>query len=583
MRRLRAAKNEVALSLFPFLAVLICTMGALIVLLVVVVRNAKVQAEEVAAVDQDQRAAERQLREEDLAEQQRLREDHLWRLEILAAQREEMTKQLDRRRLELSHLEEHHRRLREKMDQALQQAASFDELDAATQQDQQAIATQLSQLRTEIAQAEKELAQAQQKMKAAQQGYALLPYDGPQGTKRRPIYVECTQQAVIIQPEGIKLSPRDFSGPLGAGNPLDAALRASREYMASAGLLNQGEEPYPLLVVRPGGSISYAAARAAMTSWDNEFGYELIDDEMKLAYGGSDPERAKAITRAVEEARQRTDVLRSAAPARFEGNEILSFTEQRSDYGEGGGVGLTRGSRGGRDSGGTTRGGIARGGSATRAGNSFSGGYGRPGTGQSRGFSGDRAYPAGNDSQAGGGRSGQSSQTNGAYASQSNPSGQGGGASTPGRESMGSPGQASGQQGNSAGSASQQSASQEGQPQFPQQRIANTRGANWAVEGASPGATGYNRPISMTCYADRIEIPAAGESPMQTIAFLGNTGNAVGMLVEGVTRRVDSWGIAGRGAYWKPVLRIDVQPGAERRFEELQVLLDRSGLILERK
>ena len=47
-RRLRIAKRSVSVSLFPFLAVLICTMGSLIVLLVIVVQQARANAVNVS-------------------------------------------------------------------------------------------------------------------------------------------------------------------------------------------------------------------------------------------------------------------------------------------------------------------------------------------------------------------------------------------------------------------------------------------------------------------------------------------------------------------------------------------------------
>ena len=58
---------------------------------------------------------------------------------------------------------------------------------------------------------------------------------GPHGTRRRPIYIECTLEGIIIQPEGFVLLPDDFHGPLGPGNPLDAALRTIREHLAQGG------------------------------------------------------------------------------------------------------------------------------------------------------------------------------------------------------------------------------------------------------------------------------------------------------------------------------------------------------------
>ncbi|MBB76057.1 MAG: hypothetical protein CMJ75_16240, partial [Planctomycetaceae bacterium] len=51
MRRRANRKPETRVALFPFLAVLVCTMGALIVLLVLVVQQARVQAVEIVRPD----------------------------------------------------------------------------------------------------------------------------------------------------------------------------------------------------------------------------------------------------------------------------------------------------------------------------------------------------------------------------------------------------------------------------------------------------------------------------------------------------------------------------------------------------
>jgi hypothetical protein len=54
-------------------------------------------------------------------------------------------------------------------------------------------------------------------------------------------------------------------------------------------------------------------------------------------------------------------------------------------------------------------------------------------------------------------------------------------------------------------------------------------------------------------------------------------------IVSAVWDQMKSWGIAGRGLYWKPVLNVYVQPGMERRGGELKQLLDGSGLDVELK
>jgi hypothetical protein len=108
---------------------------------------------------------------------------------------------------------------------------------------------------------------------------------------------------VFLQPEGIRLAPGDFDGPPGPGNPLASALRAAREQMART-VPNPGDpasQPYPLLLVRPSGVMAYYAAREAISSWGNEFGYQLIEDDWTIAYPPPDPAIAEAENRAIEE------------------------------------------------------------------------------------------------------------------------------------------------------------------------------------------------------------------------------------------------------------------------------------------
>jgi hypothetical protein len=100
-------------------------------------------------------------------------------------------------------------------------------------------------VQNEVAQKKKEL-EDKQKQKSGEKWYALIPYDGPHGTRRRPIYIECTDIGIVLQPEGVVLLPDDFRGPLGPGNPLDAALRTIRERIAQEG--GKAGEPYPLIV-----------------------------------------------------------------------------------------------------------------------------------------------------------------------------------------------------------------------------------------------------------------------------------------------------------------------------------------------
>ena len=96
------------------------------------------------------------------------------------------------------------------------------------------------------------------KAKDAPRSYAVVPYHGPNETHRRPIYIECREDSVILQPEGIQFGAGDFEGPRGPGNPLAAAVRAVREAWQRQGVdFARSGEPYPLLLVRPQGIKAY--------------------------------------------------------------------------------------------------------------------------------------------------------------------------------------------------------------------------------------------------------------------------------------------------------------------------------------
>jgi hypothetical protein len=352
----KAARQQVGVALFPFLAVLICTMGALIVLLVLLVQQARVDASTIVA-KQIGGGAEGRLRE-------RL-EDAQWQRELLDKSRAEKTEELAQSRARLAHLEEHTQRLEGRAKELLERAKSIDEGKKLRDEDLATARAEAERLKTEIDQKKKDLDEAKKKSRDGQEWYALIPYNGPAGTRRRPIYVECTEFGVIIQPEGLLLSAQDFSGPMGPGNPLDVALRAAREHLERT-LGDKAGQPYPLLVVRPSGVVAFGAARSAIKAWDDEWGYELISDEKHLDFGPPDPALSAALSKQVTVARQRQAAMIAMMPRRYASDEPLkSFAaedvvqqsaQQRSVGGASGGLGSGPGPGGGAGYGGNGRG-----------------------------------------------------------------------------------------------------------------------------------------------------------------------------------------------------------------------------------
>ena len=306
--------QDASVSLFPFLAVLICTMGALIVLLVVVVQQARTQAEVAATQEETSRADDvnhaaitppspsSDEKAAEVARRNNEREDLIWQVQLLTESRETTRQRVQEARLTLSHLEQHAGELEQTLEKLRHEAdLIMGDHNASTGQAQE-IDQQIQELNQEVAAQEAKFEELQA---ASGSGpvYAIVPYQGPQGTNRRPIYIECLADRVLLQPEGIEFVSDDFNNSDDPSNALAAAIRAAREYFVSSDPRGQKGDAYPLLIVRPSGSKSYIASRAAMQSWDDEFGYELVTADMQLTYPPADPTLAKVLAVTVDHAR----------------------------------------------------------------------------------------------------------------------------------------------------------------------------------------------------------------------------------------------------------------------------------------
>lgn len=532
------ANKQPGVALFPFLAVLICTMGVLILLLVIAMRSSSVAAETMATdAAQSLRAqAERE------AELTQAREAAEFAREGLTKSRDKTAEQLRDEQLKLAHLEEHSRRLEDRLRQLQTESRAIDAVQTTRLVDRNAAAIELGRLQAAVAEAKAQLDAAKIAAKPKERFYAIVPYDGPNGTRRRPVYIECLADRIVLQPEGVVLTDNDFRPPLDPGNPLASALRATREHLQRIGQLGPDGEPYPLLIVRPGGSETYASARSAMKNWDAEFGYELVDADMKLAYPLADSVLAATQERAIADARRRRELQAAAAPAR---------------YGRGGGVTGYRAS----PSGGMEAIGEEEGTSHGRWGNP---GAAKPSpTGR---IAGDGQTPLGDNKP--------SDKLPGAP----KPGGQAGQAGQPL-----SPGEKTDQYrpGQMPNRRPQEGTGGSGEPV---QSIAATKGENWGLPQASPRSTGFRRPIVAICEPTRIVlIPEAGDTTGGAVVpFSGTTQDAALQLVPVIHKRIDRWGLAGVKAYWKPVLQTRVLPGGEARYAELEVLLDGSGIELSK-
>ena len=321
MRRRAARPTTTNVSLFPFLAVLVCTMGALILLLVLIARQARVQASEATKpappVEDEDIQAQRELLD---LRNRRLRE-----------QRRKTEEDLDEERRRLAHVEEHSRRLEQELAEIIAaiQALAAQPEDPAPEQMRETLA----RLEAELDDVTEQLEDARRSREGGNRKFAVVPFQGPNETRRRPLYIECTAEAILLQPEGIRITEEDFQGPLGPGNPLAAGLRAAQEYFIerrAAGHTDVGD-PYPLLLVRPDGILAYYAAREALKSWASGFGYEFIGEDWELAFDPPDAELASVERRAVDRARMMQRQLALMAPRRYSRRQSRSFELDEND------------------------------------------------------------------------------------------------------------------------------------------------------------------------------------------------------------------------------------------------------------
>lgn len=583
MSRRSSQQNQTAPTLFPFLAVLICTMGAIIVLLVLVVKRADIQANQ----------SEQTASAEDIAEQKQSLTDKLEfsknNISLLNGVRPQLKERLESEKSLFGHLTSHITELSNELKQLKNQlqAMAANESSGA---DNAQLKQQLIQLTRQIEEEKSKLAKKRDIVKNQKQTFAIIPHTtGGNGTFRRPIFVECTADGVTLQPYGITLRANDFPNPLSAGNPLDTALVMIRDYWNQMDPNHKDGQPYPLFVVRPSGSKSFAAGRKAMKSWVDEFGYELVTSEVEITYPEPDEAFKNQLVSAVNLARQRQQATIEAInrnqamqQARLLGTG--SGARSGSTRGSGGGYrassitgGFVRESGGGNSSG---RGGVSSFASSQRSANP-------PGSSSSASQTSSFDAQKRNSNGSGGTPTSQfNADSTGSTANQAlqpsdrNSSFQANRNSKFGGPQNGSANQNTSGQNGTGGNSSSGSGQAAGQ-ELPQESMARTRGNNWALPSKANNSIQIRKPIKIQVNENEIRIVEIGKG-IKSIPLANGSKTAVPVLVEQVWKHIDAWGIAGVNSYWKPVLNVYVGPNADGRFRELESLLSGSGLDLRR-
>ena len=316
MSRRRRPTNPV--SLFPFLAVLVSTMGALILLLLVIARQAQLRPAQVAETPSSlaplpplpglkEYAPLSPLPTFVPPQVQHRPMPSLPELEdprsALLAKIKDLRRQID---------EIHKRRADESPapdERLLVLNQSLDELKARLAELarlRQERANMIEDLNTKLTKTQWQKRRAKQSTGASK--YAIVPYVGPNGTKRRPIFLECRGNGIFLQPAEVPaLTEADVFPLPETESPLVALIRAMVEHYHKDD--SQGV-PYPLLLVRPDGIEAYYAGREALAGSEISFGYELIEEDMQIDYPDTDPETVTIAWAAVQRSRkQRAETL----------------------------------------------------------------------------------------------------------------------------------------------------------------------------------------------------------------------------------------------------------------------------------
>lgn len=539
----RRQSERLTVSLFPFLAVLICTLGILIVLLVISVQSANVEADtRVAAsrAEQQQQLTDAlesaELIEFEAKNVESVRADVSQRLAISKSDRSYLQQQINDLESEARSVYLQYSALQKRRDQE----SSVEDEELVTKVELDQLAESIADVQQQIEQKRAEVPQV-----AATTNFQIVPYTGGGGTARRPIYIECDANGLTLRPLDIRLKKSDFVDPNRIGNVLDSALLAIRAYYQKHGLADDETKPYPLLVVRPEGAWAYSLARRAMKSWDDEFGYELVERDTPLAFGSQDALLEKEIRATIETAHRRQ--LAIVSRSRSGGGKFgTAWRDGRGSSAEASAVGhIPTDVKGGSDN------------SLQQASHDQDQ---LPPASYADGA--EANYQDGRYRRSAGGIESSSKSENLATSTSGGP-GEGNNAGGPGGQ----------------GQLGAAPASKSG-PRAGTESIARTRGANWALPSQTTGARAYVRPIRVGCGKEQLHILSQNQI-VATIELGPNTKDSVDALVSEIWKTIDRWGIAGQNAFWKPELRFSVLPSGQQRFEDLQRLLDQSGLIVE--
>jgi hypothetical protein len=514
-------------------------MGAMIMLLVIVAKNVR---EENTGKDTTVTTAPT------LEEIKDKTEEADWFAENLTAVKNDNAEKLADMQTQLAVVEKETQKVAAEIRRLLQLATQFD---AAPSTEKplynEKLKEHLAELKRRQQEAELELAEIQKTAAENKKSYSIVPYRGQSGTYRRPIYIECVENKILIQPEGIELTLNDFVTADRPDNPFDSVLRSIRQYYMETNQTARGSEPYPLLIVRPSGTAMYARSLRAVGSWAKDYGYELVNEDWQIEYPAASEELKNRIAQQLETSRRRMNGYLMAMRLEREGGR---GTAQRFPVVQPDVQGVPAGDAGN----GNNITGSQKGDSDTVRKRQETPVAAAKNTAVSPQ---DAVYSVFGDTiEEKITKNYEPADYEALKHNQNEPSQQ--------KQRL------SGHQNGGGGAASM--------PQ-PEGR----KNINPSSEELPPSVRSITRTVKLRCESDKfVLVKQAGLAFEKTVRISTPPNEAFEQIVKAVMEYQESWGSAGDGIVWKIVLQVKVQPGGEEPLKELQKWLRYSEWKIDR-
>jgi hypothetical protein len=113
--------------------------------------------------------------------------------------------------------------------------------------------------------------------------HSIVPYDGQTGTVRRPIIIECVGDVVRFEAEQVEIPIEVLQEFSPEQNPLASGVEALFRYWMVkeqvADPQRRPRKPYALILVRPSGAEAFSTAVFALDQMVGDFGYELVETD----------------------------------------------------------------------------------------------------------------------------------------------------------------------------------------------------------------------------------------------------------------------------------------------------------------